>query len=163
MAGKGGITETTWTPEQAHAAALRSMETRSADAKKRREMFCQEYVANGYDKSAAYMAAWNTKSPETARKRAWEIMKEPEVKARIDELIKERYDALHINAEKIAMKLHDMAFAAKDDEIYNTSVQLKAIDMLQKQLGLQKQQIKQEVEQVTTINVGIVEDGGNEA
>lgn len=155
MAGKGGVTETTWTPEQAREAGDRGRESHIAAAKRRRELFCQEYVANGYNKSEAYMAAWGTKSPETARKRAWEIMKEPEVIARIDELIKERYAALHINAEKIAIRLHEMAFAAKDDEIYNTSVQLKALDMLQKQLGLQKQQIKAEVDGPTTIQVKI--------
>lgn len=155
MAGKGGRTETTWTPEQAREAGERGRESRTADAKKRREMFCQEYVSNGYNKSAAYMAAWNTKSPETARKRAWEIMKEPEVKARIDELIHERYEALHINADRIAEKLAEMAFAPKDDEVYGPSVALKALDMLQKQLGLQTKNVKAEVDNKVTIEVTI--------
>ena len=50
-----------------------------------------------------------------------------------------------------------MCFAAKDDEYYTPNIQLKALDLLQKQLGVQKQQIKAEVDNAVTINVGIEE------
>lgn len=56
------------------------------------------------------------------------------------------------------MKLAEMAFADKDDEIYGPSVQLKALDMIQKQLGLQKQKIDANVDQTTTITVTIDEE-----
>ena len=42
----------------------------------------------------------------------------------------------------------------KDDEYYNAQAQLKALDLLQKQLGLQKQQIQADVSTDIVINIG---------
>lgn len=131
-------------------------EQNKENARKRRELFCQEYVANGYKQAEAYSKVWpNNSDPNNAARR---LMKEPWVANRIDELIKEKYKALHISAERIAEKLSEMAFAEKEDEIYGPSVALKALDMLQKQLGLQKQKIDANVDQTTTITVTIDEE-----
>lgn len=116
---------------------------------RKREMFCQEYVANGYNAQEAFRKIY-ADHPNSAR-----LMKEPEVKARIDELIHEKYEELHISAERIAEKLAEMAFAAKDDEVYGPSVALKALDMLQKQLGLQTKNVNATVDGPTTIQVKI--------
>lgn len=85
-------------------------------------------------------------------------MKQPEVITRIDELIHEKYLALHITADRLAEKLAEMAFAAKDDEVYTPQIALKAIDQLQKQLGLQKQKIDANVDTTQTITVTIEEE-----
>lgn len=130
------------------------------------EAFCREYVSNGFNGSAAYSAVYPNAVDKTCRCNSYKLLQKPEIKARIDELIKEQYDALHINAERIATKLAEMAFAEKQDGIYTPTISLKALDMLQKQLGLQKQQIKQDVDLVTTIDVNITGedvDGGSES
>lgn len=120
-------------------------------AKVKHEAFALEYVSNGYNQVKAYMTVYPNCTVDSAKRSSRNLMKDPEIKARIDELIKEKYDALHINAERIAEKLGEMAFADKEDEIYGPSVALKALDMLQKQLGLQKQQIKAEVDTKTIV------------
>lgn len=130
----------------------------SKKSKEKKERFCLEYVANGYNASKAYLVAYSNSSVESAGCNASRLMKDPFVIKRIDELIHEKYLSLHINADRIAEKLAEMAFAAKDDEVYGPSVALKALDMLQKQLGLQKQKIDANVDQITTISVTIEDE-----
>lgn len=127
------------------------------NAKMKREHFCLEYVSNGYNATEAYRVAFNCDSPN-AYKLAYRLMQEPEVHKRIEDLIHQKYLALHINADRLAEKLATMAFAEPDDEFYGPQAQLKAIDLLQKQLGLQKQNIKADVETTQTINVTIEEE-----
>ena len=121
---------------------------------KKEKHFCEEYVANGCNASQAYYAAYDT-TIENARKLYCKVFKKPEVKEYIAALQKEAFEAACINAERVALKLGDIAFAEKGDEIYNTAAQLKALDLLQKQLGLQKQQIEADVK--TDIRITIEE------
>lgn len=86
------------------------------------------------------------------------LIKNPKVKALVLKLQKDVYEGICLNAEKIAIKLADMAFADKDDEVYTPQVQQKALDMLQKQLGLQKQKIDADVNHDVEIKVTIEED-----
>ena len=51
-----------------------------------------------------------------------------------------------------------MAFAEKGDDDYTASIKLKAIELIQKQLGLQSQKIEANVNQETTIVVDIQEE-----
>lgn len=127
----------------------------SKKALEKKERFCLEYVSNGYNATQAYLEAYNNSSTGSAGCNASRLMKDPFVIKRIDELIHEKYLSLHINADRIAEKLAEMAFAAKDDEVYGPSVALKALDMLQKQLGLQKQKIDADLNTPTTIKVSI--------
>ena len=121
---------------------------------KKEKAFCEEYVANGGNASRAYFAAYDT-SLENARRAYCRVFKKPEVKEYIAALQKEAFAAACINAERVALRLSDIAFADKDDKIYNISAQLKALDLLQKQLGLQHQKIEAEVNQ--EINIVIEE------
>ena len=120
---------------------------------KKEKEFCEEYIRNGCNASRAYFHAYDTSSIENARKAYCKVFRKPEVKAYIAALQKEAFEAACINAERVALKLGDIAFADKADEIYNGSAQLKALDLLQKQLGLQKQEIKADVN--TDINITI--------
>ena len=122
---------------------------------KKEKAFCEEYVANGGNASRAYFAAYDTASIENARKGYCKVFKKPEVKEYIRELQKVAFDNACINAERVALRLSEIAFADKDDEYYNISSQLKALDLLQKQLGLQHQKIEADVN--TDININIVE------
>ena len=59
------------------------------------------------------------------------------VKEYIATLQKEAFAAAAISAERVALKLADIAFAEKKDDVYVVTAQLKALDLLQKQMGLQ--------------------------
>ena len=121
---------------------------------KKEKAFCEEYVANGGNASRAYYAVYDT-SLENARKIYCKVFRKPEVKEYIAALQKEAFAAACINAERVALRLSDIAFADKDDEIYNISAQLKALDLLQKQLGLQHQKLEADIN--TEINIVIEE------
>ena len=119
---------------------------------KKEKAFCEEYVANGGNASRAYQAIYEC-SIEDARKRYCKTFRKPEIKEYIVAMQKEAFEAACINAERVALKLADIAFSEKEDEYYTASAQLKALDLLQKQLGLQKQHIEADVN--TDINITI--------
>ena len=119
---------------------------------KKEKAFCEEYIANGYNASQAYHKVYEC-SIEDARKRYCKTFRKPEVKQYIQDLQKEAFAAAAINAERVALRLAEIAFADKEDEIYGVSSQLKALDLLQKQLGLQKQHIEADVKTDIIINI----------
>ena len=114
--------------------------------------FCEEYVLNGGNASRAYKKAYGC-CIEDARKRYCKTFRKPEIKEYIREMQKVAFDNACITAERVALRLSDIAFATKGDEIYNTSSQLKALDLLQKQLGLQHQKLEADLS--TNINITI--------
>lgn len=91
----------------------------------------------------------------SAKAKAWRMKNSENVKNYIDEFNRQRYENLSIIANDILAELESMAFAEQEDAGYNASIKLKAIDLMQKQLGLQKQNIKADVTQEVTISVGI--------
>lgn len=120
---------------------------------KREKAFCEEYVMNGGNASRAYFAAFDCASIENARKLYCRVFKKPNVKEYIKKLQQEAFENACINAERVALKLADIAFADKEDEHYTPSAQLKALDLLQKQLGLQQQKIEADVNTNIIINI----------
>lgn len=124
----------------------------------KQKLFCENYVSNGYKLQKAYMDAFNC-SPENANARSWELMKKDSIKEYINELQHDRFEALHITADKIAAKLAEMAFADKDDEKYTPAIAQKALDLLQKQMGLQTQRVEADVK-TTIIDINIEEPDG---
>ena len=119
---------------------------------KKQQAFCEEYVANGGNASRAYQKAYGC-SIEDARGRYTLTFRVPEVKEYIRELQKEAFDAACITAERVALKLADIAFADKDDDFYGAVSQLKALDLLQKQLGVQHQKIEADISTDIQINI----------
>ena len=119
---------------------------------KKERAFCEEYVANGGNASRAYCLIYGC-SIEDARKRYCKTFRKPEIKEYIAELQKEAFAAACISAERVALKLADIAFADKGDEHYNATAQLKALDLLQKQLGLQHQKIEADLHTDIVINI----------
>lgn len=120
---------------------------------KKERAFCEEYVANGCNASRAYFAAYDTASMESARKGYCKVFRKPEVKAYIAELQKEAFERACVSAERVALKLADIAFAEKDDEAYGATAQLKALELLQKQLGLQTQKIEADIKTDIVISI----------
>ena len=116
--------------------------------------FCECYVFEGLSATKAYQkvygCAYNSASANSVK-----VMKKDVVREYIESLQKEAFKASCLTAEKVALKLSEIAFAEKGDEDYNATAQLKALDLLQKQMGLQKQHIEQEIK--TNINITVEE------
>ena len=119
----------------------------------KQELFVQEYLANGMKLSQAYMAAYPNANEKTANKGSWKLMQMQSVKDRIRELQHERFEALGINADSIATQLKEIAMA--EDASY--SERMKALDLLQRQMGLQTQKVDASVKQ-TVISIGVDEE-----
>lgn len=113
--------------------------------------FLQEYIKD-YNGARAYMRACPDVDYDSAKATAYVILKKPEAHAYLDQLEKEKFQELRINAEHIATELAKIAFM--DDEASKKD-KMKAIELLQKQLGLQQQKIQADVS--TNINIEIGE------
>lgn len=116
--------------------------------------FCECYVFEGLSATKAYQkvygCAYNSASANSVK-----VMKKDAVREYIESLQKEAFKASCLTAEKVALKLSEIAFAEKGDEDYNATAQLKALELLQKQMCLQKQHIEQEIK--TNINITVEE------
>lgn len=120
--------------------------------------FCEEFVKD-YNGTQAYLRAYGG-SYKTANTRSSQMLKDERIKDYIKELQREGFENACINAERIAMELADMAFAVKGDQEYSASIKLKALDLLQKQLGLQQANVNAKVDNKTVIKVS-VDEGEN--
>ena len=123
---------------------------------KKEKAFCEEYVLNGGSATTAYLAAYGC-AYDTANAAGWKMLKKEHIREYMTALQKEAYDAACITAERVALKLSEIAFADKKDEHYGAASQLKALDLLQKQLGLQQQKIEADLNAHTEINITIEE------
>ena len=121
--------------------------------------FCELYVSNGYKQGEAYLEAYGLTDMDSARAGACRILKNQKIREYITQLQKEAFEAQCINAERVATKLAEIAFAQKDDQYYTAPNQLKALDLLQKQLGLQNQKIEMSSQD---ININIVQENIDE-
>jgi phage terminase small subunit len=121
---------------------------------KKEKAFCEYYVFDNEPATQAYHKAYGGEF-STADKCAWKVLRRPHIKEYITALQKEAFAAACITAERVGTKLAEIAFAAKDDACYTPNQQLKALDLLQKQMGLQHQKIEAEVN--TDINITIEE------
>ena len=130
---------------------------RNLNEKQRR--FCELYVSNGYKQTEAYQEAYGLDSKDSAKVNASRILKNQKIREYITQLQKEAFKAQCINAERVATKLAEIAFAQKDDQYYTAPNQLKALDLLQKQLGLQNQKIEMSSQD---ININIVQENTDE-
>lgn len=127
---------------------------RKSGLTKKERAFCEYYALDNESATQAYLKAYDCEY-NTAKGQGYKMLKKPQISEYIDTLQKEAFAAACITAEKVGLKLAEIAFAAKGDEDYTTAAQLKALDLLQKQLGLQKQQIEADVK--TDINIIIEE------
>lgn len=104
---------------------------------RKQQMFCEEYLSNGYNALQAYYKAFG-KSPGTYKPSyPYALLKNPEIKAYIQQRRDERFESLNIDAQRVMTELADIAFAEKGDEIYTTQYKLKGLEQLAKIMGLQ--------------------------
>lgn len=121
---------------------------------KKEKAFCEYYALENISATQAYLKAYES-NYDCAKANGYKMLRKPHISEYIDALQKEAWEAARITAEKVGLKLAEIAFAAKGDEDYNATSQLKALDLLQKQMGLQHQKIEAEVN--TDINITIEE------
>lgn len=107
--------------------------------------FILTYLTNGHNATAAYELTHpnqgkreNTYSYASAYRKS--------LQGAIEDYTKQKYEELNITAEHVIMQLAEMGFSPKEDEIYNAQIKLKALDLMQKQLGLQTKNVKAEAE-----------------
>lgn len=105
--------------------------------------FILTYVSNGFQQMPAYELTHPNAGP-SARQSCTKYKKA--LQPYIDEFLKDRYEELQISADHVLMALAEIGFAAKNDEIYNVQAKLKALDLMQKQMGLQTKNVKAEAE-----------------
>jgi phage terminase small subunit len=99
------------------------------------------------------MAAYPNVNAKTANKESWKLIRKDAIKARIRELQHERFEALSINADSIATQLKEIALS--EDASY--SERMRALELIQKQMGLQTQKVEADIK-TTTITVGLEDD-----
>lgn len=131
----------------------RRMPKRSRELTLKEKRFCEEFVRTG-NATQAYLTTYGG-TYNTANAQGWRTLQRPRVHEYVAALQKQAWEAACISAERVGLKLAEIAFAEKDDEDYNASAQLKALDLLQKQMGLQHQKIEADVS--TDINIVIDE------
>lgn len=128
--------------------------SRKAGLTRKEKAFCELYALENYSAVRAYEKAYGCEY-STAAAQSCRTIRRPQVKEYIEQLQREAWNAACINAEKVGLKLAEIAFAAKNDEYYTPTQQLKALDLLGKQLGIQTQKIEADVN--TDINITIEE------
>ena len=129
------------------------MPKRSGELTLKEKCFCEEFVRTG-NATQAYLTTYGG-TYNTANAQGWRTLQRPRVHEYVAALQKQAWEAACISAERVGLKLAEIAFAAKDDEQYTPTAQLRALDLLQKQMGLQHQKIEADVS--TDINIVIDE------
>lgn len=122
----------------------------------KQQLFVVEYIATNFNAIQAYRNAYPKCADSTARTNAYQLLKKPHIKEAIAEAVSDALAARWVTADRVLMEISEVAFAQKGDEIYNTQSKLKALEMLQKQMGLLEKKI--EVKQETTIEVGFADE-----
>lgn len=104
------------------------------------KQFCLEFVANGYNGFRAYKEAYRC-NDATANARASVLLKKEDVRLYIGELQKDRIDAQFVSADRVLEALCSVAFGEEASD----KDRLRAIELIQKQLGFVTQRIEADV------------------
>lgn len=115
----------------------------------KQKLFCENYVACKCNATEAYVQTYDSKRGQGAEQNSSRLLKNPEVREYIAELIKEQYKNKYITAERVGSEIAEIAFS--EDDSLRKADKLKALELLQKQLGLQTQKV--EVSSDIVINI----------
>ena len=117
------------------------------------KLFIEEYVANGYkEQGKCYQKIYPDASWTTCLTNSSKVLSTDAAKQYMRDIQHERFERLNINADRIACELAKMAFADLDDT-NTTASKARALDLLQKQLGLQTQKVQADVKNDVVINI----------
>lgn len=126
------------------------------ELKPHEKTFAEAFIANNGNAKEAYHVIFPDASPDTCRKNGYKYKNKPHIQAYIAELYEEHFGEYKILAFQALAELEEMAFAEKGDKDYNASTKLKAIELIQKQLGLQTKNINAHVDGKNEIEINIV-------
>lgn len=118
---------------------------RAEDLTSTERVFIEEYLSNGFVASRAYAVAYPNAGEKSLTSSACNLLKRPRVKKEVQRRLDAEIGDKEMLTSKVLRKLTEIAFSNKTDEHYNATSQLRAIDLLQKQLGLQIKNIKNEI------------------
>jgi phage terminase small subunit len=84
----------------------------SEDLEPKQELFCQHLVASEkMNQTRAYMKAFDTENRDTAAVQASVLLRNHKVKARVDELMKERAERLKVKADDVLRELQRIGYS----------------------------------------------------
>lgn len=129
------------------------MPKRDGTLTKKERLFCEDYIKTN-NATKSYLNVYGG-TYDSANANGYRVLRKVGIKEYIAELQKEAFANACITAEAVALKLKEIAFAEKGDTDYNATAQLKALDLLQKQLGIQRQKVEAEIN--SDINITIDE------
>lgn len=115
--------------------------------------FAYEYSLS-YNATDAYMKVYKCKYT-TANCLGPKLSRDPRVIEEVKRLQKEHFDAQVVTYERIAQELSNIAFGFN----HSDRDKLTALNLLQKQMGLDKTTISADVNQKIEIKVGVEDDG----
>lgn len=113
------------------------------------EIFAQHYALNGHQIEAGKLIGVN-------KPQAWALAHKPEVQARVQELIEQRFSKVSITAERTMKELARIAFADIRD-LYDENGDLLPVHMLSDDVAATVARIEVEIEAID--KVGEDEDG----
>jgi len=122
------------------------------------ELFVSEYIANGFAIRPAYRIAYPNASEKTVASNSYLELRKTHIRDEVIRRMKDQLGDFEELADRTLLKLEQIAFAERGDDYYGSSAQLKALELIQKQLGLQTQNIKAQVDATTTITINILGD-----
>lgn len=103
------------------------------------ELFAQHYALNGHQHEAGRIAGYKEKS------KAWAIAHRPDVQARVQELIEQRFSKVSITAERTMKELARIAYADIRD-LYDENGDLLPVHMLPDDVAATVARIEVEIE-----------------
>lgn len=95
------------------------------------EMFCQEYMVNGFNATAAYKKIYQV-SDKQAESNGSRLMGNDKIKTRLDELKKETQQYYQITKEELLNDLKDIKNSNKG---VRDGIAMKAIEIISKMSG----------------------------
>ena len=116
----------------------------------KQESFCEMYVENGYKAIIAYKEVYGC-TDNSAATSAYRLLKKQEIIDRIHEIQKDVLSRKCITAERVLDALAEIAF----EDTQPNKDKLQALNLIQKQLGLQQQNIKADVDNRVVIDVKV--------
>lgn len=110
--------------------------------------FVETYLSNGYNATQAYMDVFKNKNRATSNSAAVVVMKRPDVKAYLTKASRERFESLHITAERIIEELAKVGFVPVESDKVAPQVKVQALDKLSKIYGLYEQKKEEAPQQI---------------
>jgi phage terminase small subunit len=114
----------------------------------KQKMFCDEYLANGYNATQAYRDVYgdSNKTPDRA---AHALKIKPHVQEYIQTRLNEKVGPKDEIIQMMAEKLKSVAFTNNENEKIGMQHQLKAVELLGKQYGVYTDKVEIKTDVIT--------------